>query len=66
MKSDERDDTESWDNSEKTLDSRSNGKVKNITGIREKMHIDNLHENGAAQGISIIMQQAEMNGKEVI
>ena len=30
------------------------------------MHIDNLHENGAAQGISIIMQQAEMNGKEVI
>jgi len=30
------------------------------------MHIDNSHENGAAQGISIIMQQVEMNGKEVV
>jgi len=34
MKSDERDDTESQEDSEKPLDSRSNGEVKSITGIR--------------------------------
>ena len=40
----------------KPLDSRSDGEVKNITGIGKKMQIDNSCENRAAQGVSFVVR----------